>query len=424
MKKALIALIFGWLIGGPILLPDPSLAAQPPVLAFYYAWFDDNTWSSGQTLDTPLQPYRSTDPAAIERHVRQARDAGLTALVQSWYGPQVDFNQTETNFRLLLDISAQQGFQAAVDVEVYSPFFNNLGDVQNALATLLSTHTQHPAYYRYNGKPVVFFWKQERFSVADWAAVRAAVDPNRSTYWIAEGVDLAYLDVFDGHHLYNIAWAGDVYAEANKWPPRIRQAEERLGVDKLWIATAMPGFDETHLNRAHQNYRARQNGQFLRESFAAAAASQPDMIVITSFNEWIEGSHIEPSVAYGDYYLNLTRELITGLPAATIPPPEPPTPPPPTAPAPTNDLAAVAPPSDVAPAITIDPNSNTYTVQPGDTFYAIAFGLNLDPQTLIALNQLDDPGRLAVGQVLQLPPAANEEIIYNDPVGNGPYRFE
>ena len=81
---------------------DPMAASdqEPPlVLAFYYAWFDQNTWDSGQSVDSPAELYRSSDLATIERHVSQAQSAGLDAFVQSWYGPQEANNQTETNFR-------------------------------------------------------------------------------------------------------------------------------------------------------------------------------------------------------------------------------------------------------------------------------------------------------------------------------------
>lgn len=43
--------------------------------------------------------------------------------------------------------------------------------------------------------------------------------------------------------------------------------------------------------------------------FTSALASRPDMILIHSFNEWVEGSMIEPSVTYGDTYLGLTSQF-------------------------------------------------------------------------------------------------------------------
>lgn len=306
--------------------PQPAPAQEgTPVLAFYYAWFDQNTWTSGQSVDLPAEPYASADRAVIERHVAQAQAAGIDALVQSWYGPQEANNQTETNFRALLDIAAARGFKAAVDVEVTGPFFGDSAAVTAALATLLNTHTRHPAYLRYQGKPVIFFWRQQRFSVEEWAAIRSQVDPDHTTYWIAEGVELDYQAVFDGHHLYSIAWAASPADQLANWSNRVRTYAAQNNTSRLWVATAMPGYDDTRLPRENAFAVPRRNGDYYRETWQAAVASQPDMIIITSFNEWLEGTQLEPSAGYGNLYLDLTRELVTawrGAPPAQEPPPD------------------------------------------------------------------------------------------------------
>ena len=294
--------------------PATTLAqSSPPVLAFYYAWFDQNTWTSGQMADTPAQPYTSADRATIERQVAQAQSAGIDAFIQSWYGPQEANNQTETNFRTLLDVAQATGFKAAVDVEVTGPFFADAAAVSQALSTLLSTHVQHPAYFRYQGKPVIFFWRQNRFTVDEWAAIRQQIDPNHTTYWLAEGVEIDYQSVFDGHHLYSIAWAASPADQLTKWGDRIRAYAAEHQFERLWVATAMPGYDDTHLPRDNAFAVPRRNGDYYRETWRGATGSQPDMLIITSFNEWLEGTQLEPSAAYGNLYLDITRELVIAL---------------------------------------------------------------------------------------------------------------
>lgn len=296
-----------------IKLPAASAQDGPLVLAFYYAWFDQNTWNSGQTADTPAEPYNSSDRATIERQVSQAQGAGIDAFVQSWYGPQESGNQTETNFRTLLDVAQAKGFKAALDLEVTSPFLGSVSSVTDALGKLLATHAQHPAYLRYQGKPVIFFWRQQQFSVEQWAAIRQQVDPNRASLWIAEGTDLSYQAVFDGHHLYSIAWAASPADELAKWGSKVRAYAAENGFNRLWVATVMPGYNDTHLPRANSFAVSRRNGDYYRETWRGAVASQPAMIIITSFNEWPEGTHLEPSASYGNLYLDITRELVTTM---------------------------------------------------------------------------------------------------------------
>ncbi|MDO8672120.1 MAG: glycoside hydrolase family 99-like domain-containing protein, partial [Dehalococcoidia bacterium] len=67
--------------------------------------------------------------------------------------------------------------------------------------------------------------------------------------------------------------------------------------------------------------RSREDGGFYNATFTAAINSQPDWIVITSWNEWVEGTQIEPSVSYGDKYLTLTRQFSDRYKAFSMVPP-------------------------------------------------------------------------------------------------------
>lgn len=60
----------------------------------------------------------------------------------------------------------------------------------------------------------------------------------------------------------------------------------------------------------------RRRGQFYRDYWTLAAEfvgkDQP-FLLVTSFNEWHEGTELEPSTEYGEMYLKLTRELVGAL---------------------------------------------------------------------------------------------------------------
>ncbi|MCS6842923.1 MAG: endo-1,3-alpha-glucanase family glycosylhydrolase [Caldilineales bacterium] len=295
-----------------------AVAAQPAaaqgerlVLAFYYTWFDEHTWSPAKVPDLPLEPYASRDRRAMDRHIAQAQTAGIDAFVVSWYGPWGGVNnQTESNFAALLDVAAARGFRVALDVEATSPFVGSSGAMVEMLRHALHVHAAHPAYLRVGGRPVLFFWRQQRWNVDTWQWIRSQVDPDRRSIWIAEGVDMAYQAVFDGHHLYTVTWTPptDVFYTANKFSRLVQQARERYGGYRYWVATVMPGYDDTRTGRPHAFARPREGGAYYARTWEAAIASNPDWIIVTSFNEWPEGTYIEPSRAYGDYYLQLTAQ--------------------------------------------------------------------------------------------------------------------
>jgi Glycosyl hydrolase family 99 len=248
----------------------------PRVLAFYYAWYDANTWNPGLISDMPAQPYNSSDPAAMTRQIQQAQSAGIDAFVVSWIGQN---NPTDSNFKTMLGLAQSSGFAATIDFEV--EHFGTPAQVVGALNYVRDAFMSQPAFLRDNGRPVLFFWREQNFSVGDWANIRAQVDPNHQQIWIAEGVDISYQQVFDGHHLYSIAWSPNPGATLSDWSNRVRRA----GSDKIWVATVMPGYDDTRTGRTNAFVRPRDGGNFYRTTWNAAINSRPDWVIITSFND-------------------------------------------------------------------------------------------------------------------------------------------
>lgn len=289
------------------------------MVAFYYAWYGLDQWAPGKVSDTPAVPYASKDRDTIVRHVDQARGAGIDAFAMAWYGPAVQNNQTENNFRTLLEVAAERGFRCTVDFETRSPFYHSQADIVEALRYLINNHAAHAAFLRYEGKPVFFFWAvgqvftgQGQAAVDAWASIRQQVDPQHNTLWIADGADIEFQRVFDGHHLYNITWnpPANVHNTLSTWGGRVRSYGSEHAARRLWVATVMPGYNDLFIQgRSGRFAHDRRNGAYYREAWQAAMDSEPDLIVITSFNEWLEGTQIEPSVSYGNLYLDLTSEL-------------------------------------------------------------------------------------------------------------------
>ncbi len=303
MRKTLFgALLLGLLL---TLVITPVSAQEPrQVWAYYFGWWTNDSWNDGRLTDRPANLYDSRDGGAVGRHIDEARSAGIDAFIMSWYGPG---NWVNDVFNSLLDQSAGRGFRAAVSVDMGAEFLTNTGDVVNALNTIINDRANHPAYLRYNGKPVIYFWNQGRFSNAEWQSIRNQVDPGHNTIWVAEGTNTGVLSVFDGLYLFNTAWAGNPASVAAQWGNRVAAAG-----GTFYTPTVLPGWDESALAAGRPNptsARARDNGQFLTNSWNGAASSGANVILIVSWNEYFENSHIEPSQVYGTQSLDTLRPL-------------------------------------------------------------------------------------------------------------------
>lgn len=294
-----------------------SAHASRPVLAFYYAWYTPSSWCLCHMSDLPTTRYASSNDTTIDRQVRWAANAGITGFISSWWGQG---DQTDGNFaRVLAHAAALEKtngyhFASTIYFESDAPALRGINNIVKQLRYVLAHYANSAYFFHWHGKPVIFFWDSlgNGRTLAMWASVRSQVDPRHATIWSADGVDTSMLSVFDGLHLFSAAYWGILHGNINAvdqaFRAKINVYNAAHHTQKIWAAGVLPGYNDTRVPGRKGTYTVpRKNGATYRASWAGALSSSPDWITITSFNEWFEGSMIEPSVTYGNLYLAITQ---------------------------------------------------------------------------------------------------------------------
>ncbi len=288
--------------------PGGRPAVPALVLSFYYPWWGRADGPSGKwyhwnpttarhdVTDTPvLGLYDSNDSAVVRQHIRWAKEAGIDAFVSSWWGPT---SFEDHSLQVLLAVAQQEHFKVSIILE--NPF--TPAELYDDFHTLLATRATSPAWLRVNGRPVVFVYARimNRFTPDDFRWAFAGT----GAFTIADAQDSVQAAPFDGVFSYGPVQDLDGYLGQEA-----TQIAAHHAAGRIYVAAAVPGYDDRVI-RQPGRYLARDSGAMFRRMWASAAGA--DWVTITSWNEWHEGTEIEPSLEYGRSYLDLARTLGDG----------------------------------------------------------------------------------------------------------------
>ena len=100
----------------PSVVMTPTLANRAPhvpVLAYYYIWFDTQSWDRAKTDYPVLGRYSSDDAEVMRKHIEWAKNAGVDGFIVSWKGTE------KLNSRLdqLVAIAEEENFKLAIIYE-------------------------------------------------------------------------------------------------------------------------------------------------------------------------------------------------------------------------------------------------------------------------------------------------------------------
>jgi hypothetical protein len=317
----------------PVALPLAAVAARgpvpgteplpPSVLAFYYPWYRRTDWAGGKPIagyNRIAEPYDSADPEVLDRHVAQARAAGLDGFLVSWWGQHIPY---EGAVRALAD-RLPPDLSFALYVELFSSQFRTEEDLVRELDYALDTYAGSPRYLRIAGRPVLYAFSTHNVLMDHgagrhpdyegvWRRVQAALSAEgHDPVLVGEGRPFAPSDfgIFDGMHVYGTedpsltpARDREMSLTARAW------AAVHGGLRRMWAASVLPGYDDRHILGREPDHFSRDDGRLYQEQWEAAIASHSDQVLVVSFNEWMETTNIEPNTEWGTQYLDLTARL-------------------------------------------------------------------------------------------------------------------
>ncbi len=309
--------------------PPPPPGAERKVLAFYYPWYGNpkypqgsGRWSHWEGVDEEkkqiasstnypkLGPYDSHDPKVIQQHAEWSKQAGIHGWIVSWWGRG---HFTDQAMPRILEACQKASLYATI----YYETLRGKKTPENAaqeLLEVLKTYADDPAWFRWQGKPVLFIYGRaiDELGLDGWGKAIGQIRQNYSqgVVLIGDRMNREAAKIFDGIHTYNTVGhlkGRDVH-EVRHWCEKTFPAWVALArkENKIATLTVIPGYDDTKIRQPGLK-ASRFEGHSYALQWEAALAARPDWILITSFNEWHEGSEIEPSVEWGNRFIEITR---------------------------------------------------------------------------------------------------------------------
>jgi hypothetical protein len=303
-RRVVAALAVAALLAAAAVVPSARASGPAPVFAYYYIWFNPSTWNRAK-IDYPLLGhYSSDDSAVMRRHIAWAKKAGIDGFLVSWKATEV------LDRRLAKLVKIADGLHFRLGIVYEGLDFRRRPLPASRVATDLGVFEKkfaHDPAFASFGKPVVVWAGTWRFSRAEIASVtrrrRASLRILASEKNAADYERIASL--VDGEAYYWSSVNPQTYRGFAQKLAEMGAAVHRHG--GLWIPPAAPGFDARLVGGT--TTVPRRDGATLRVEMDAAAAAEPDVIGLISWNEFSENSYVEPSRRYGGRYLEVLAAI-------------------------------------------------------------------------------------------------------------------
>ncbi len=323
--------------------------------AYYYPWWNTPKWAEqpeGYIYAPSLGWYNSRDAQVISQHISWAVDYGVDFFCISWWGPRWQYkgendawrDRAFGDFLKVTDQRAPSDLKLCVlyetngrlkrDEDGFHPQTVTDDGRTNEQVLLqdfdyfAANFFDRPSYLRMNDRPVVFIYDSQHFRHWDnsFTGLRREMDgrgydimlvgmlnfwedPDWSKFHLHDAVTCYHMFTSDADIVRITDSEVDVADFLTKVEQRYQIWKQRV---VNFIPNVIPGYDDT-IRGSGQAASLPRSVEFFDNYFQAALqylepAQDWNVIMVTSFNEWHEGTTIEPAEEYGLDYLEALKD--------------------------------------------------------------------------------------------------------------------
>jgi hypothetical protein len=310
-----------------------SVKPATQILAHYMPWFEADAekekWGWHWTMNSTdpkqfdsnghreiaahyypeIDLYNSADDAVLEYQLLLMKLAGIDGVIVDWYGrtDYFDYALLHANAVKLFECTQRFGLKFAVCYEDQTipklvaggkiDSSSVVNHVVSEIKWLKENWFSQDNYLQLEGLPVLLSFGNEGLTHRQWDQVIQSL-----------GFELQY---FSEHHRRNCA------VGAFDWPvpDQSKTIETFLRDSKQWkhlIPVAFPGFNDFYSQAGvSKDWRqmSEAGGETFRKTLRQALATGAPLVQIATWNDWGEGTMIEPSVEFGDRDLQMVQKL-------------------------------------------------------------------------------------------------------------------
>jgi hypothetical protein len=343
---AVAMLICGWTTCAN---PNPG---TKPVMVYYMPWYVANTNADGwgwhwtmnhfdpEKVDAAgdrniaswyyplIGPYDSTDPAVLEYHVLLMKIAGVDGVIVDWYGNDnfLDYAANNSATLALLNYARKAGLKLALCYEdqtiqhmISGSFLdpsNALSHAQNTMRYVQTNFFSNPTYFRWQNKPLLLNFGPQYFKGdTDWIDLFSVLDAvQRPAFFTEDNRVTGALGAFNWPPMWmsQSPSSGGVLSET-ALQSYLSDFDQKAAAWPSYISSVFPRFHDIYQQagtRQYMGYLGDHSGSILRQTLNRAVANDSAIVQIVTWNDYGEGTIVEPTREYGFRDLGIIQEVI------------------------------------------------------------------------------------------------------------------